>query len=306
MASTTPCSTPARSRPRFASCTRTASTPRWISSGRRPCLTRCARCACTERPASAAASPTSGRCGTSRRTSTCPEASAWPATPATPLTCLGRPSRRYSTRSRSAGWPSPWTASTTAWSRCRRPTTTWSTTAPPASSSSASGINTPGCHRSLDDRRLVALPVLIPEQALVQLAGRRPGQLADEVNGPGAFEVGQPAPAVSDQLLLEIRPGSTGIHELHHRLDLFAQIVVGDADDGHVQHGWMAGQEVLGFLGIDVDPTGDDHVALAVGEVQVPLGVDMANIADGAGGPVDGPALLRLGRVLEILKGGRP
>lgn len=30
-----------------------------------------------------------------------------------------------------------------AWNRCRRPTTTWSTTAPPASSSSASGINAP-------------------------------------------------------------------------------------------------------------------------------------------------------------------
>jgi len=28
--------------------------------------------------------------------------------------------------------------------RCRRPMTTWSTTAPPASSSSASGISTPG------------------------------------------------------------------------------------------------------------------------------------------------------------------
>ena len=38
-------------------------------------------------------------------------------------------------------WPSPWTASTTAWNRCRRPTTTWSTTAPRASSSSASGIS---------------------------------------------------------------------------------------------------------------------------------------------------------------------
>ena len=37
-------------------------------------------------------------------------------------------------------WPSRWIASTTAWSRCRKPTTTWSTTAPPASSSSASGI----------------------------------------------------------------------------------------------------------------------------------------------------------------------
>jgi NADPH:quinone reductase len=37
----------------------------------------------------------------------------------------------------------PWTASMTAWSRCRRPTTTWSMTAPAASSSSASAINTP-------------------------------------------------------------------------------------------------------------------------------------------------------------------
>ena len=66
-----PCSTPARSRPPCASCTRTASTPPLISSARRPCPTLCARCACTERPASAAASPTSGRCGTSPRTSTC-------------------------------------------------------------------------------------------------------------------------------------------------------------------------------------------------------------------------------------------
>ena len=50
-----------------------------------------------------------------------------------------------------AGCPSRWTASTTAWSRCRRPTTTWSTTAPPASSSSAPGISPPlagGPHKS--------------------------------------------------------------------------------------------------------------------------------------------------------------
>jgi len=54
-----------------------------------------------------------------------------------------RSSRRSSTRSRPAISPSRWTASTTAWGRCRRPTTTWSTTARPASSSCASGINTP-------------------------------------------------------------------------------------------------------------------------------------------------------------------
>src|SRR4029077_7694515 len=41
---------------------------------------------------------------------------------------LGMPSRRSSTRSRPAGCPSPWTASTTAWSRCGRPTMTWNMT----------------------------------------------------------------------------------------------------------------------------------------------------------------------------------
>lgn len=71
-----------------------------------------------------------------------PRACASRATSGTPPTCLGRPSRRSSTPWPPVGWPSPWTASTTAWSRCRRPTTTWNTTAPPASSSSASDMRT--------------------------------------------------------------------------------------------------------------------------------------------------------------------
>ena len=61
------------------------------------------------------------------------------AIPATPRTYRGRPCRRSWTRSPPASCPSPWTASTTAWSRSGRPTTTWNMTAPPASSSSASG-----------------------------------------------------------------------------------------------------------------------------------------------------------------------
>ena len=42
--------------------------------------------------------------------------------------------------SRPVSWSFPWTASTTAWSRCATPTMTWSTTAPPANWSSVSGI----------------------------------------------------------------------------------------------------------------------------------------------------------------------
>lgn len=68
-----------------------------------------------------------------------PRGCGWRATSATPPTCPGRCSRRSSTRSRPGGSPSPWTVSTTGWSRCGRPTTTWRTTAPPANSSSASG-----------------------------------------------------------------------------------------------------------------------------------------------------------------------
>ena len=48
-------------------------------------------------------------------------------------------------------------------------------------------------------------PVGIAQNALVQLAGRRPGQLGDEVDGPRALEVGEPVPAVGDQVLREAR-----------------------------------------------------------------------------------------------------
>ena len=71
-----------------------------------------------------------------------------------------------------SGWPSPWTASTTAGSRCRRPTTTWSTTAPPASSSSASGISPPpagGPRKSSGSLR----PVWFGSSGLVRFALKR-------------------------------------------------------------------------------------------------------------------------------------
>src|ERR1700758_5446339 len=52
----------------------------------------------------------------------------------------------------------------------------------------------------LHDRRLVAGPVRVAQEALVQLARFRPGQLGHEVDGPRALEVGEPVPAVVDQL----------------------------------------------------------------------------------------------------------
>lgn len=61
--------------------------------------------------------------------------------------------------------------------------------------------------------------LLIPKQPLDHLAGRRPGQLGNEVNGARALEMGEPVPAEVDQLLREVRAGSRRFGELDNGLD---------------------------------------------------------------------------------------
>ena len=67
---------------------------------------------------------------------------------------------------------------------------------------------------------------------------------------------------------------------LDDRLDLLAEVFVGNAEDRHVDHLVVGDQDVLGLLGIDVHPTGDDHVRLAIGEEEEPVGVEVADIAE--------------------------
>src|SRR5258708_21312344 len=67
----------------------------------------------------------------------------------------------------------------------------------------------------------------------------------------------------------------------------------------------MSGQDVLGFLWVDVDPAGDDHVTLPVGQIQVPVRVDVADIPYSAGRAVAGAALGGFHRILEVLERGR-
>src|SRR6266699_97028 len=124
--------------------------------------------------------------------------------------------------------------------------------------------------RSLHDRGLVAGPVRLPQHPLVQLAGGGPRHVGHEVDGPRALEVRDPGPAVLDQLAGQVGPGAGQVGGLHHGLHLLAQVLVGDADHGHVEHGGMRGEQVLRLLGVDVDAARDDHVALAVGGYRYP------------------------------------
>ena len=65
----------------------------------------------------------------------------------------------------------------------------------------------------------------------------------------------------------------------------------------------MGQQDVFDLLGIDVDPAGHDHEGPAVGEVEVAVLVDPADVAERAPGRMGGMLRrARLGRVAVVLE----
>ncbi len=100
--------------------------------------------------------------------------------------------------------------------------------------------------------------------------------------------------AERQQLLLERRPGLDAVHQLDDRLDLLAEVLVGHADDRRVEDLGVRDQQVLGLLRVDVHAARDDHVRLAVGQVEVAVGVDVADVADRRRGAAGAAALGRL------------
>ena len=70
--------------------------------------------------------------------------------------------------------------------------------------------------------------------------------------------------------------------QLDDRLDLFAHFGVRYADHRDVENLRVQGEGVLDLLRIDVDPTGDDHEALAIRQEQIAVLVEVSDVADGA------------------------
>ena len=86
-------------------------------------------------------------------------------------------------------------------------------------------------------------------------------------------------------------------------MDAFAHFGVRDAEDGGVHDGRVGDEDVFGFLGVDVHAAGDDGVGFAVGEVEVAVGVQVADVAE------RGPAIWRVragggGGVVVVFEGG--
>ena len=77
----------------------------------------------------------------------------------------------------------------------------------------------------------------------------------------------------------------TGLHlrgRLHDTFHDFAQVLVGNTDHGSVVNRRVGDQEVLGLLGVDVRSPRDDHVGLAIREVEVPIVIEISDVTNGA------------------------
>jgi hypothetical protein len=87
---------------------------------------------------------------------------------------------------------------------------------------------------------------------------------------------------------------------LDHRVDDLSEILVGHAYDPGIGHVRAADQYCLNLSRVDVDASAQDEVAAAVRDVQVPVGVKPAEIADRDVAIVAGS--FGLGRIVPILK----
>ena len=105
-------------------------------------------------------------------------------------------------------------------------------------------------------------------------------QLGLEVDRARALVLAQPLVAEREQLRLERSGPASSIDGLDDGLDLLAELVVRDAEHGDVGDLRVRDQHVLGLLRVDVDAARDDHVGLAVGQVEVAVLVEVADVAD--------------------------
>src|SRR5207244_3350445 len=88
---------------------------------------------------------------------------------------------------------------------------------------------------------------------------------------------------------------------LNGRIDAFAELIVGDAENRAVVNARTALKHGLDFRGIDIDPAGDDHVALAVVEKQIAVGIEVADVATGDQSvDLDGAAIVVTAVIVEI------
>ena len=139
-------------------------------------------------------------------------------------------------------------------------------------------------------------PVGLAQNALDELAGGVAREGGVEGDLARNLVVGEVRAAEGPDLVGgEGRAGA----RLDGGVDALAPVVVGHAEDGGVLDLGVAVKHVLDLGGVDVDAARDDHVALAVADVDEPLVVEVRDVAHAE--PVAPRRLARGVRVLVVL-----
>src|SRR5688500_16703668 len=120
-------------------------------------------------------------------------------------------------------------------------------------------------------------PIRGAQLALEELAHGVAGQLRQHLEALGALVGVEVATRKFQQLC---RRGAGAGPELAECLDLLAEFRIWNADDGCIEHRGMLEQHRLDLSRVDVDAAGDDHVLEPVGDVEIAVAVQIADIAD--------------------------
>src|SRR5208282_2159899 len=122
---------------------------------------------------------------------------------------------------------------------------------------------------------MFALVVTSDKEAAQQLSDRGFGQGIDEDEASRTLEVRKSGcSAELFELLLGDRPLA-----LYKGRDDLAPLLVGEADDGNVEHGRMQRKTAFDLDRRDVLASGNDHVVDAAGNEQIAIVVDETGVA---------------------------
>src|ERR1700730_1998207 len=124
-----------------------------------------------------------------------------------------------------------------------------------------------------------SLPIGITNQPLKKFARGLPRKLLHEIDAARNLDVAEICAGEGQHLVRQLGAGRNAGRRLHDRHYLLPHFLMRRADDGDVSDLGMTHQQVLDFLRIDVHAPGNNHEALAVGEIEVALLVPPAHIA---------------------------
>uniref|UniRef100_A0A0N4ZL17 PE-PGRS family protein n=1 Tax=Parastrongyloides trichosuri TaxID=131310 RepID=A0A0N4ZL17_PARTI len=141
--------------------------------------------------------------------------------------------------------------------------------------------------------------------ALVQLARGVAREVRLEGHRLGRLDRPQTRPHEAADSGLHLVGRLSLIHQFDDSHGHLAELVVRHADDGGVLDGFMLQQDGLDLLRIQVHPAGNDGEVATVGQVQIAVGVDVADVAKGLPplGAGDLARLLGVAQILERLGG---